>query len=103
MTNIYYVRHGQTDFNLKKIMYGKIDADLNPTGIKQAKATGLMLKDMHFDVIYCSDLKRAQQTCAQINAYHNLPVILDPRLQERGYGEIENTPEDTNGFDKRES
>jgi broad specificity phosphatase PhoE len=95
MTTIYYVRHGQTEFNKKVLMYGSIDADINETGIEQAKATAEMLKDIKFDKIYVSGMKRAQETCSYINKYHNLPLNIDPRLNERTYGDYEGVAEST--------
>ena len=88
---IYYVRHGQTDYNLNKIYAGQQDIPLNKTGIEQAKQTALQLKDVKFDVCFCSPLIRAQQTCHEILKYHkNLTPIIDERLKERYYGKLEN-------------
>ncbi len=88
-TKIYFVRHGQTDDNVKKIYTGWLDTPLNNKGIAQAKETALNLKDIHFDICYCSPLVRARQTLDELSKYHNgLNVIFDDRLKERDYGEI---------------
>lgn len=90
---IYFVRHGQTEYNLNKIYSGQQDIPLNATGIDQAKQTALALKDIKFDLCFSSPLQRAKQTCREILKYHkNLNPIYDDRLKERYYGKLENQP-----------
>lgn len=60
---IYLVRHGQTDFNLKGIVQGSgVDADLNDFGRLQAEAFYQKYKDISFDKIYTSTLRRSWQS-----------------------------------------
>lgn len=60
---IYLIRHGQTDFNLNGIVQGSgVDTDLNETGRKQAEAFFSIYKDVPFDKIYTSALKRSIQS-----------------------------------------
>ncbi len=90
---IYFIRHGQTNDNLIKIYTGQKDVPLNETGIKQAQDTAETLKDIKFDICYCSPLIRAKQTCEQILKHHpNLKVIYDNRLKERDYGKLVGKP-----------
>lgn len=90
---IYFVRHGQTNCNLNKIIAGQQDVPLNENGIEQARETALSLKDVKFAACYCSPLKRAKQTCAEILQYHKqLVPIYDKRIQARFYGKMENQP-----------
>lgn len=89
--NIYVVRHGQTDWNLKNLLQGSSDIHLNNTGINEAKITAENLKDIQFSAIYSSPLDRALQTAISINKYHNLEIITDSRLIERTYGIYEGT------------
>ena len=42
---IYYVRHGETDFNLFNVSQGQLNTSLNKTGLKQAQETAEKLKD----------------------------------------------------------
>ncbi len=61
--NIYLVRHGQTDFNLQKIVQGRgIDSDLNETGRWQADRFYTKYKNVRFDAVFTSQLKRTFQT-----------------------------------------
>lgn len=60
---IYIVRHGQTDFNLQNIVQGSgVDSSLNQRGLAQAKAFFDHYKDVPFDKIYTSALKRTKET-----------------------------------------
>lgn len=83
---IYIVRHGQTDWNLKRIYQGRIDIELNSKGIEQANALQEKLKDVKFDYVFCSPLKRALQTAQIITNHH---ISIDERLIERCNGEFE--------------
>ena len=63
---VYLVRHGQTDFNLKNIVQGSgVETDLNDLGRSQAAMFFNMYKDVSFDRIYTSALKRSQQSVQQ--------------------------------------
>ncbi|UKT65579.1 histidine phosphatase family protein [Pedobacter mucosus] len=63
MKNIYIIRHGETELNRQGIVQGRgINADLNDTGRSQAEAFYQQYKDIPFDKIYTSDLKRTWQT-----------------------------------------
>jgi probable phosphoglycerate mutase len=60
---IYIVRHGQTDYNLQNIVQGSgVDSSLNQRGIAQAKAFFEHYRDVPFDKIYTSSLKRTRET-----------------------------------------
>ncbi len=63
MKEIYIIRHGETNFNKEGIVQGRgIDADLNDTGQKQSDKFWEYYKDVPFDKIYTSTLKRTWQT-----------------------------------------
>ena len=60
---IYLIRHGETDLNKRGVVQGRgMDTDLNDYGRKQAEAFYNMYKDVPFDKIYTSTLKRTHQT-----------------------------------------
>ena len=62
---IYIIRHGQTDFNVKQVVQGRgVNSNLNDTGLQQAKAFFDAYHPIDFDVIYTSKLKRTHQTVA---------------------------------------
>ncbi|AIM37471.1 histidine phosphatase family protein [Sphingobacterium sp. SG20118] len=61
----YFIRHGQTDLNLKGIVQGRgVNSPLNETGLAQAQAFYNSYKDVNFDKIYTSTLIRTHQTVA---------------------------------------
>ena len=62
---IYMMRHGETDWNVHHLFQGRTDIPLNENGRKVAEWTRDGLKDVHFDVAFCSPLSRAKET-AQI-------------------------------------
>lgn len=87
--NIILVRHGQTDWNVKDLLQGRTDIELNQTGENQAIETANKLININVDAIYVSPLKRTLRTAEEINKTRNLEMIIDNRLIERGFGEYE--------------
>lgn len=60
---VYIIRHGETDFNKKNIVQGSgVDSDLNDTGRAQAHSFFKSYREVPFDKIYISQLKRTRQT-----------------------------------------
>ena len=83
---IYIVRHGQTDWNKLGKIQGHTDIELNDLGEKQALSIKEKLKDVKFDKVFSSPLKRAFKT-AQI--IYDGEIVSDNRLKERYNGELE--------------
>ena len=86
---LYFVRHGQTNHNLNKLLAGRCDVQLNEKGIEQAKESACKSKAIKIDRIYCSPLTRAKQTCMIINKEHNVDVLIRDELIERDFGNYE--------------
>lgn len=87
---IYFIRHGQTDWNLeRKMQGGESEKDLNETGIEQAKQAREKIKELHYDMIIRSPMKRVEQTTAIINEKKDVPIIVEERIRERKLGELE--------------
>lgn len=78
---VYFVRHGQTAASTGDAI--SHDDPLNQRGMNQAKEVAEQLKDISFDAIISSPLRRALQTAEAINAYHRLPITQDKRWRER--------------------
>lgn len=87
--NIIVVRHGQTDWNVRDVLQGRTDIELNEKGKLQAIETADNLKDINIDAIYVSPLERTRKTAEEINKTRKLDMIIDKRLIERGFGEYE--------------
>ena len=66
-TRVIVVRHGESTFNVKRIVQGHHDESLlTETGEAQAKQVGQFLKAISIDAVYCSPLKRAARTATLI-------------------------------------
>lgn len=86
---IYVVRHGQTDYNVKQVFQGHIDIPLNDVGINQAKETASKFENIDIDMILVSPLQRAIQTANYIKDVVGKPIIIEERLIERCFGDLE--------------
>lgn len=95
---LYFVRHGQTDWNVEGKLQGKSDIPLNDTGRAQAALTRDQLSDVKIDKIYCSPLMRAKETASIINELWNLPIHEEERLMERSFGKSEGIHRDQIAF-----
>lgn len=85
-TSIFFVRHGQTEWNNIKKVQGQLDIPLSETGIIQAQEVAKFFATHIFDTIMSSDLQRAIQTATIINEYHKHTIKLEPLLREQHYG-----------------
>ncbi|EGG55263.1 phosphoglycerate mutase family protein [Paraprevotella xylaniphila YIT 11841] len=86
MTELYLVRHGQTEENAAQILQGHMPGHLSREGIAQAQALRDELKDIRFDALLCSDLKRCMDTAMILNEPHGLLLESTPLLRERDWG-----------------
>jgi len=85
----YFLRHGQTDWNVEGRIQGHTDTPLNATGIEQARQAAELLKSHPITRIISSPLIRALKTAAIAAESVRLPVHVDSRLMERTFGSIE--------------
>lgn len=89
MSNIYLVRHGQTDYNLKGIVQGSgVDSSLNPTGRQQSVHFYEKYRDMRFDLVITSTLKRTWETVAGF-IEDGLPWEKHAQINEMSWGSHE--------------
>lgn len=86
---IYFVRHGETDWNKVRRLQGQVDIPLNEFGKSLARKTAAGLKDIPFDVCLSSRLGRALETAQIILNGRDIPVIADDRIIEMAFGEWE--------------
>lgn len=85
---LYLVRHGRTNYNDLRLCNADptVDVHLTSVGIEQAEVLADKLKQVHFDHIFTSELKRTQQTAAIINRFHALEIEVDTRLGDHRSG-----------------
>lgn len=95
---IYLIRHGETDQNKCKCLQGRSDIELNEYGRELARKTAEGLKDIDFDVIFTSPLKRARETAEIIRGNRDVPIICEERIQEISFGEYEGLCYGRDGF-----
>lgn len=88
---ITYFVHGTTTDNEKGISSGWSDAPLSDLGIKQSIELKDKVKDKKFDIVFCSDLKRAVDS-ANLTFKGITPIISDKRLRECNYGKYNAQP-----------
>ena len=91
MSKLYIVRHGQTDWNVKKLLQGATNIELNEVGIKQAEELSKRINLDKIDICFCSPLKRTRQT-ANILLGDKVKIIYDNMIVERGFGDYEGKP-----------
>jgi len=87
---IYLVRHGLTDWNVKGLLQGQSDIPLNTEGEKQAvEAAKKHFKKIEFAAIFSSDLVRAKRTAEIIALEKKMAVETSVLLRERDFGPFE--------------
>ncbi len=82
MTTIYFIRHGQSEANVKRVFAGSWDAPLTPLGREQAACTAEYLADKPIVAVYSSDLMRAADTGAAVSAVKGTPLHTTKQLRE---------------------
>lgn len=79
MPKLFFIRHGQTDANVKGILTGRLESNLTQKAIEDTKMLGRNMKE-EFKYYYCSPLKRTKQTLIALRG--NVNYIEDERLTE---------------------
>lgn len=89
MTELLFIRHGETAWNAERRLQGHLDIPLNAEGERQAAALGQALASERLDAIVSSDLQRAMQTARAVAAPRGMQVLVDKGLRERCFGAFE--------------
>ena len=98
---IVLVRHGQSEFNFRKLYTGRRDPELTAQGVEEARAAGRKLGESgyRFDIAFTSEFRRAQHTLelilSELDQSH-LTVVRNGALNERDYGVL-------TGLDRQEA
>lgn len=90
MAYLILVRHGESEWNAKGLWTGLTDISLSEKGKEEARIAAQEIQDIPLDMVFTSDLKRAQET-ADIITHQlatNSPLIKNKALNERDYGEL---------------
>lgn len=89
MVQFLLFRHGETDWNLKKIFQGHTDIPLNETGRNQAQCLAEKVKYWQPDVIISSDLSRAYHTAEFCQMEWRADILKTADLREMHLGDAE--------------
>ena len=98
MKNILLIRHGQSEWNKLNLFTGFKNIELSEQGIDEANKAGQNFKNLNikFDIVFTSELKRAQETAKIIlknldqwdYLFEEGKIITDIKLNERDYGDL---------------
>ena len=89
--HIYLFRHGETHFNRSRRFTGRINSRLTPKGITQTNFIAKKLRSKRFQMAFKTSLSRSSNSLKIVLRYHPecKSVIVDDRIIERSYGDLE--------------
>ena len=93
MSKLYFVRHGESEWNVADKICGRTDIPLTKRGHEQAVETGkkIVADGIKADEILYSPLLRAADTAKHISGMTGIPAHMEPRLIEQNFGIWEGT------------
>jgi len=97
MGKLVLVRHGQSQWNLENKFTGWTDVPMTEKGEEEARKSGVVLKDIKFDLAFTSELQRAQKTLDIILegiGQTDIPIERDKAINERHYGGLQGLNKD---------
>lgn len=88
-TDLFLIRHGQTDANLTRRFVGRTDIPLDPLGLVQAAQIAERMRAEPLDALYTSPMLRARQTAGAVKQTVGCDVRVVPGLEEIDFGDAE--------------
>ncbi len=88
-TELYLIRHGETELNAKGEYCGWTDCEMNEKGIQQTEELADILQNISFDAVISSSLRRSIITAAIVSRYDLDAIVRDDRLRELNFGDWE--------------
>ncbi len=89
VTELLFIRHGETDWNRQLRFQGQIDVPLNATGHAAGRAAGARLAGERWDALFTSDLLRARETAAPLAEAWRLQPQALAGFREQSFGVLE--------------
>ena len=86
METFFLLRHGETAWNKRRRVIGRLEVPLNRVGLEQSRRMAKLLADLQLDAIYTSPLRRAVQTAEIVARRNGRTVIPDQNLTEFAFG-----------------
>ena len=96
--SIFLIRHGETIGNASRVVQHPGDP-LSPLGLAQAERLARRLQREGITAIVSSDFARARSTAESLQRLTGAPLVFEPLLQERSFGDLRGTPYTEIGFD----
>ena len=90
--SFYFLRHGESDTNRRKVIAGSQDPPLTDRGREQADAAARLVSALPIAAVYASPKRRAAETARVASSILGLPVHTVDDLRERHWGELEGRP-----------
>lgn len=87
--SFYFLRHGQTAWNVEGRFQGHSDIPLNEVGLAQASEAARILARCPIDLVVASPLTRARRTAEIVSEQLGKPLLFDDELKERHFGAFE--------------
>lgn len=94
MLEIYFVRHGETEWNIRGIFQGRSNSNLTEEGVEQAVKLGDKIRNIDFTKIYASPLGRAMDTARYIMGDVKKEILPIEEFQEIAMGKVEGIEKD---------
>ena len=92
--NLYFLRHGQTEWSRNNAFCGSLDPELTPDGLEMAEAFASSYSSTPWEAIFCSPMNRTLATVRPLCEAVNMQPQLRDGLKEINYGKWEGqTPE----------
>ena len=88
----YFLRHGESETNRRRVIAGSQDPALTERGREQADAAARLVSTLPIAALYASPKRRAADTARVAATALNLPVHWVDDLRERHWGELEGRP-----------
>ncbi|MFS8630124.1 MAG: histidine phosphatase family protein [Bacillales bacterium] len=87
MLELYFVRHGETEWNVENRLQGRLDSPLTERGIKEARLLAERLAQLPFKAAVSSPSTRAVETAKILIGMRGIPLYTDERLMEIDLGD----------------
>ena len=98
MSRVFLIRHGETEGNALRIVQHP-HVPLSPRGLVQAERLARRLAAVGIVRIVASDYARAVTTAEHLQRATGAPLVIEPLLRERNFGDLRGRPYAELGFD----
>jgi broad specificity phosphatase PhoE len=87
LKRLFFMRHGETEWNATARMQGQSDSPLSARGVEQSEANARLLATFGIEALYSSPLNRARRSAEIVGRHLNLSVRYDDRIKEWNCGD----------------